>query len=101
VTEARVCEQLAQGCYLKVQDRESNPRPTESQFQRPDHYTTTQYILVQFGLKISLRKAHHIEENVIGNVLKLFDGRNNTENEAREYDDESKHITHSFISSQT
>ena len=27
VTEAYVCEQLAQGCYLKEQDRESNLRP--------------------------------------------------------------------------
>jgi len=33
-----VCEQLAQGCYLKVRGRESNPRPSQSQVQRPDHY---------------------------------------------------------------
>jgi len=33
VTEAHACEQLAQGCYLKAQGRESNPRPSESQVQ--------------------------------------------------------------------
>jgi len=33
-----VCEQLAQGCYLKARGRESNPRPFESQVQLPDHY---------------------------------------------------------------
>ena len=37
VAEAHVCEQLAQGCYLKMQGRESNPRPFESQVQRPNH----------------------------------------------------------------
>ena len=30
VTEARVCEQLAQGCYLKARGRELNSRPSES-----------------------------------------------------------------------
>jgi len=38
VTEAHVCEQLAQGCYLKARGRESNLRPSESQVQRPNHY---------------------------------------------------------------
>jgi len=40
VTEAHACEQLAQGCYLKARGRESNPRPSESQVQRPNHYAT-------------------------------------------------------------
>ena len=35
-----MCEQLAQGCHLKAQGRESNPRPSESQVQRPNHYAT-------------------------------------------------------------
>ena len=30
VTEACVCEQLAQGCYLKARGRELNSRPSES-----------------------------------------------------------------------
>ena len=38
VTEAHVCEQLTQGCYLKARGRESNLRPSESQVQRPNHY---------------------------------------------------------------
>jgi len=38
VAEARACEQLAQGCYLKAPGRGSNPRPSGSQVQRP---TTT------------------------------------------------------------
>ena len=38
--EAHVCEQLAQGCYLKAQSQESNPRLSESQVQRPIHYAT-------------------------------------------------------------
>ena len=41
VTEARVCEQLAQGCYLKARGRESNPRPSESQVQRSNHHQAT------------------------------------------------------------
>jgi len=40
VREAYVSEQLVQGCYLKVRCRESNPRPLESQVQRPNHYAT-------------------------------------------------------------
>jgi len=36
-----VCEQLSQGCYLKARGRESIPRPSESQVQRPNHYATT------------------------------------------------------------
>jgi len=35
-----VCEQLAQGCYPKARGRESNPRPSASQVQRPGHYAT-------------------------------------------------------------
>ena len=38
VTE--VCEQLAQGCHLKAQGRDSNLRPSESQVQRSNHYAT-------------------------------------------------------------
>jgi len=34
VTEAHVCEQLAQGCHLKARGRQSNPRPSEPQVQR-------------------------------------------------------------------
>ena len=33
-----MCEQLAQGCQLKARGRESNPRPSVSQVQRPNHY---------------------------------------------------------------
>jgi len=40
VTEVHVCEQLAQGCYMKARGRESNPRPSKSQVQRPNHYAT-------------------------------------------------------------
>ena len=41
VTEARVCEQLAQGVVTwKWNGRDSNPRPFESQVQRTNHYTT-------------------------------------------------------------
>jgi len=39
VTEAHVYEH-AQGCYLKVRGRESNPRPLELLVQCPNHYTT-------------------------------------------------------------
>jgi len=38
--ERHVCEQLAQGCYQKARGRESNPRPSESQVQRPNQYAT-------------------------------------------------------------
>jgi len=40
VTEAHVCEQLAQGCSGKAQGRQPNPRPSESQVQRANHYVT-------------------------------------------------------------
>jgi len=43
LTDVHVCEQLAQGYYLKVQGRESNPRPSESPVQRPNHYATKPY----------------------------------------------------------
>jgi len=33
-----VCEQLAQGRYPRARGRESNPRPSESQVQRFNHY---------------------------------------------------------------
>jgi len=36
VTEAHVCEQLAQGCYLKARGRKSNPRPSQSPVQCPN-----------------------------------------------------------------
>jgi len=35
-----VCEQLAQGRYPRARGRESNPRPSESQVQRSNHYAT-------------------------------------------------------------
>jgi len=44
-----VCEQLAQGCYPKAQGRESNPRPTVSQVQRPNHYTNKPHIKASPG----------------------------------------------------
>ena len=40
VTEAHVCEQLAQGCYLKAERPRCEPRPSESQVQRSNHYAT-------------------------------------------------------------
>jgi len=42
VTEAHVCEQLAQSRYLTVEDREWNSRPLESQANaQPLHHQTT------------------------------------------------------------
>ena len=38
-----VCEQLAQGCYVKVRGRESNPQPSKSQVHRCNHYATRSY----------------------------------------------------------
>jgi len=40
VTVVHVCEQVAQGCYLKALDRESNLRPSVLQVQRPNHCAT-------------------------------------------------------------
>jgi len=40
VTEARVCEQLAQGCYLKVERPGVKPATFCVASQYPDHYTT-------------------------------------------------------------
>ena len=40
VTEARVCEQLAQGCYLTVKRPGVEPSTSESQVGRPNHYTS-------------------------------------------------------------
>ena len=39
VTEARVCEQRAQGCFLKAKRLGIEPATFESHVQRPDHYT--------------------------------------------------------------
>jgi len=50
VIEAHVCEQLAQGCYLKARGRESNQRPSESQVQRPNNYATRPRLL-RLGLR--------------------------------------------------
>ena len=36
-----VCEQLAQGCYLKVERPGVEPRPFESRVQRPNHYSNS------------------------------------------------------------
>jgi len=44
-----VCEQLAQGCYPKARGRESNPRPSVSQVQRPNHYTNKPHIKASPG----------------------------------------------------
>ena len=44
-----MCEQLAQGCYPKARGRESNPRPTVSQVQRPNHYTNKPHIKASPG----------------------------------------------------
>jgi len=43
VTEARVCEQLAQGRYVKWSGRDSNLRPT---VQCPNHYVTTPHLIL-------------------------------------------------------
>ena len=40
VTEARVCEQLAQGCYLKVKRPGIKPATFCVASQHPNHYTT-------------------------------------------------------------
>ena len=47
--QRNVCEQLAQGCCLKARVWESNPRPSESQVQCPNHYATRpcRYMLSQ------------------------------------------------------
>jgi len=37
VTEAYVCEQLAQGRYMKWNGRDSNPRPVDSESTTPQH----------------------------------------------------------------
>jgi len=39
-----VCEQFAQGRYLKARGRKSNPRPSESQVQRPKPYATRSHV---------------------------------------------------------
>ena len=44
-----MCEQLVQGCYPKAQGRESNPRPTVSQVQRPNHCTNKPHIKASPG----------------------------------------------------
>jgi len=41
VTEAHVCEQLAQGCYVKAERTGIEPATFQLQVQRPSHYTTT------------------------------------------------------------
>jgi len=51
VTEARVCKQLAQGCYLKGRGRESNPRPSESQVRGSSHCATVSVGAVHPGLQ--------------------------------------------------
>ena len=40
MTEARVCEQLAQGCYLKAERPGVEPATFGVEVQRPDHYAT-------------------------------------------------------------
>jgi len=40
VTEAHVCEQLAQGCYLKVERPGLEPATFCAASQHPNHYTT-------------------------------------------------------------
>ena len=62
-TEEHVCEQLAQGCYMKARGQESNSRPSESQVQRPNYYTTRKdtvgdYVLYKFMFCITLRLVH-------------------------------------------
>ena len=58
LTEAHVCERLAQVCYLKVQGRDSNPRPSEAQVQCPDHYATRpRYVDVLLQGKSPLQKV--------------------------------------------
>jgi len=47
VAEAHVCEQLAQSCYPKARGRESNPRPSESQVQRPNYAVLRVVVLGQ------------------------------------------------------
>jgi len=56
-TEARVCEQLAQACYLKAQGRESNTRPSESQVQRPNHYATRPHDALRFEYDKSIYES--------------------------------------------
>jgi len=39
VTEAHVCEQLAQGCYLKMERPGVEPATFRAASQHPNHYT--------------------------------------------------------------
>ena len=41
VTEEHVCEQLAQGCYMKARGQESNSRPSEVRSHKSNALTTT------------------------------------------------------------
>ena len=43
VTEAYVCEQLAQGCYLKVERPGVEPATFYVASQDPNHYTTRRH----------------------------------------------------------
>ena len=53
VTKAHhVCEQLAQGCYLKSRGRESNQRLSESQIQRSNHYASRPHNVYRYCVKI-------------------------------------------------
>jgi len=53
VTEARLCEQLAQGCYVKARGRGSNPRPSGSQVQPVNPAVDCRYFLP--GLQLALQ----------------------------------------------
>jgi len=52
VTEAHVCEQLAQGCWLKSERPVIEPATFQPQVQRPNHYTTTPRLAYRRRVKV-------------------------------------------------
>jgi len=74
---AYVCEQLAQSCYLKARGWGSDPRPTESQVQRPNHYATVPHprsIVLACSNRnyILIHRKYVMESSIYGRVFAIL-----------------------------
>ena len=80
-----VGEQLAQDCCVTARNRESNPRPSESQVQRPNHYTTTPHSSSQ-PLQHKSQTQRHARTNIgttatiVMHAMRPKNEKNNTNN---------------------
>jgi len=69
VTEAHVCEQLAQSCYMKVELLKVEPATLDHEVQCSNQYTSTphiHYLITLLGFRNTQKSKHCLRSLLLG-----------------------------------